>query len=342
MMKLAIVGANGKVGTELCLLYKHDPDTVVIPVIRNFIGSAFLSSHDFECRIADVARIDDARGALSDADMVVIASYVNNPGRAGLAANRAIVENCVQVTKPSCKSIYFSTIRAFGRRVDPNTPRLAFPYEKDRRKRQLEKSFLRTCRRPQKPGIALRLGHVFGANQPRPARLRKLLAEHDVVRVNAVPDRASNVVHTVTVKECIDLFARTDIPLGVYSLVNVPQWTWSEVLEYYNSGARILFEDTQSPRRGLFQRLRTWLMKTAYAQRTRIVGAREFVPPALDRRLVLGVLIQKIRSDVAHLDESHVITIDGHEYAYRPIPGQQLAGLTETRTLLEETPELSF
>ena len=138
-MKLAIVGANGKVGTELCLLYKNDPDTIVIPVVRNIIGAAFLSSRDLDCRIADVTRMDDASSALSEADMVIIASYVQETGRVGLAANRDIVRNCVQVTKPSCKSVYFSTIRAFGRRVDPNAPRLAFPSVPDHRKRQLEK-----------------------------------------------------------------------------------------------------------------------------------------------------------------------------------------------------------
>ena len=157
-----------------------------------------------------------------------------------------------------------------------------------------------------------------------------------------MPDRASNIVHTVTIKECIDQFARTNTPPGVYSLVNVPQWTWSEVMEYYNSGARLLYEDAQSPRKGLFQQFRTWLKDTAYAQRTRIVGAREFIPPALDRRLVFGALTHKFRRDVAHLDESNVTTLEGHEYAYRPIPGQQLPGLTETKILLEEAPELDF
>ena len=115
-----------------------------------------------------------------------------------------------------------------------------------------------------------------------------------------------------------------------------------EVLEYYNSGARLFYENTQLPRKSRFRRLRAWLLDTAYAQRARIAGAREFVPPALDRRLFFGVLTQKLRSEVSHLEESNVITLDGHEYAYRPIPGRQLFGLTETWNLLDNMPKLNF
>ena len=46
-MKLGLIGANGKVGTELCFLLKNDVD--LKPIIRNRLGSVFLKHHGFPC-----------------------------------------------------------------------------------------------------------------------------------------------------------------------------------------------------------------------------------------------------------------------------------------------------
>jgi len=47
-MKLAVVGANGKVGTELCFLLKDEIE--VVPIVRNRLGAIFLNHNGFNCK----------------------------------------------------------------------------------------------------------------------------------------------------------------------------------------------------------------------------------------------------------------------------------------------------
>ena len=56
-MKLALIGANGKVGTELCFLLKNEVEGIK-PIIRNNLGAVFLKFHGFNCTIADIQEKD--------------------------------------------------------------------------------------------------------------------------------------------------------------------------------------------------------------------------------------------------------------------------------------------
>ena len=51
-MKLAVIGANGQVGTELCFLLRENVD--LIPIVRNKLGTIFLKHNGFKCCIADI------------------------------------------------------------------------------------------------------------------------------------------------------------------------------------------------------------------------------------------------------------------------------------------------
>ena len=85
------------------------------------------------------------------------------------------------------------------------------------------------------------MSQVFGENQPRTRYFRDSLSKDKVI-VNVSPEKISNIVHTVTVKDaimkCLD---KKSIP-GIYSLVNNPQWTWKDVFEYYNKKTQIEFK----------------------------------------------------------------------------------------------------
>jgi len=81
-MKFAIVGANGQVGTELCFLLRNE-DLEVVPIVRNKLAAGFLDYHGFDCRIADISDEEDAREALNDIDVIVVAALAS-----GLQARR--------------------------------------------------------------------------------------------------------------------------------------------------------------------------------------------------------------------------------------------------------------
>jgi uncharacterized protein YbjT (DUF2867 family) len=64
-VKIAIVGANGQVGKELCLLFRQNGHDI-IPIVRNKLGASFLIHQNFDCRIADIGEKDQAKKALTD------------------------------------------------------------------------------------------------------------------------------------------------------------------------------------------------------------------------------------------------------------------------------------
>jgi len=123
-MKLGLIGANGNVGTELCFLLKNDVD--LKPIIRNRLGSVFLKHNGFSCTIADISQNKDSKEHLSDIDAVVISSYATDPfsgsqTQSSRKINEQIIKNSVKFSGKDATIIYFSTIRAFSHKIDPNT-----------------------------------------------------------------------------------------------------------------------------------------------------------------------------------------------------------------------------
>ncbi|MGH8211171.1 MAG: NAD(P)H-binding protein, partial [Steroidobacteraceae bacterium] len=77
MLKVGIVGANGQVGAELCLLLAARKDIELIAICRSRSGSAFLRWHGIACRHGRVADQADAARLLSDCDIVVNSSLAS-------------------------------------------------------------------------------------------------------------------------------------------------------------------------------------------------------------------------------------------------------------------------
>ena len=76
------------------------------------------------------------------------------------------------------------------------------------------------------------MSQVFGENQPRTRYFRENLSKEKVI-VRVSPEKISNIVHTVTIKDAIIKCLDPNSQPGIYSLVNNPQWTWKNVIDYY-------------------------------------------------------------------------------------------------------------
>ena len=101
-MKIAIIGANGNVGTELSYLLKDNCD--VIPIVRNRIGSVFLEHHGISCRIGDISNSETAKTLLKDIDVVVNATWVSDrfsgsQNQTSKLINKTIIENSFKYSK---------------------------------------------------------------------------------------------------------------------------------------------------------------------------------------------------------------------------------------------------
>ena len=333
-MNLAIVGGNSKIGTELCFILRRfgiEPT----PVVRNGLGATFLRYHGFQCRIGDVGVDNVAEGLLRDMDTVAIAAYDTHWGKAGRAANKKLVSNCVRYSAPESKVIYFSSIRAYSRKVDKGTPRWWFAPAHDREKRYLESQLFNEARKNARKGFAFRIGHVFGKNQSRTRQLIGRLSASDAITVEVSPDKPSNVLHTVSLAEAITLCMKGSVPAGTYSLVNHPQWTWREVLDYYApTSTKVTLNDRVKPSGGtsLSRRLVRHILGPLIRSGGFGYTLKLVVPDSYRRAYSRDSQLQLIRQEI---DELESTTLRMHEFQYGPAPGKEVPGLSITRDILE-------
>lgn len=341
-MNIAIVGANGQVGTELCFLLRQ-AGVVVVPIVRNRMGAAFLRYHRFPCRIADIGDARDAERALSDADVVVLAAYLwpdmTLSGTLNASMNDRMVEHCVRFSKQDATLFYFSSIRAFSRKVDRSVPLLSLAPLYDKEKRHLERLFHHASRKHRKRSYAFRLGHVFGKHQSLAKSVRSILAHHDTVRVPIDPSLPSNIVHAVTIAHAIMHCHTTSVRPGTYTLVNTPQWTWEDVLRYYNTdGTYVLFEPPLLQHKRTFQ----FIQRVIPQAMRHYARLRRYLPESVDQHLQYVYRKKNILAEITMLETGVTLRLSG--FTYREAPGPFIPGLLETKQLLktDDIPDAVF
>jgi nucleoside-diphosphate-sugar epimerase len=339
------------VGTELCFLFRKDGLNVV-PIVRNRIGAIFLDYHGFNCRIAEIANENDAKNTLSDIDIVVVATLAfdsGGPTRRSRRINDAVMQNSIRFCMDHAKIVFLSSIRAFSGKVHEHTSRFQLSPPYDVEKRHGEKILFRTCENEGKVGHALRLGHVFGRNQPRTRNIVDLLSARAEIHFQVSADRPSNALHTPTLKEAIMICAVSDLKGGTYSVVNSPQWTWRDVFDHYRRSTEVVFHGDPEKRNLYFIKLSRAMdavfrfMRTQSVRQTlfgsegerRFSPLRLYLPTCLEQYLRCKYIRARASSEVKELEEVSAPIYLG-EFGYRPIPGPFIPGLSETKILLDD------
>ncbi|MCH7647579.1 MAG: sugar nucleotide-binding protein [Thaumarchaeota archaeon] len=331
-MKIAVIGANGNVGTELCYLLKDDCD--LIPIVRNRIGSVFLEHNDMRCRIADISKPNDAKKVLSDVDIVVNSAWVadrfsGSQNQSSRLINKEIIENSVKFSKKDATIIYLSTIRAFAHKVDPTTSKF-WPPRYDVEKQYLEKILISQIAKNKKKGIVFRCGHVFGDGQPNTRLIKKILETNNELTISVSPNTLSNVLHIVTLKDAILKCVNKEIKSGIYSLVNNPQWTWKEIFNFYNNSCKLKFTKYKQK----YFSLSESLYKILKINKKYLIPILYRAPKKIEPRIIKELSMRKFRSEISKLNLEEFFTIGN--FAYKQIPGPFLNGLEDTKKLLQD------
>ena len=340
-MKLGLIGANGNVGTELCFILKNDFE--LKPITRNRLGSIFLKHHGFACTVADIAQAEDAKEHLSNVNVVVISSYATDPfsgsqTQSSRKINEQIIKNSVKFSAKDATIIYFSTIRAFSHQIDPNTSHFWTRPGYDKEKKHLENLFVTECKKNKKRGFALRLGHVFGKNQPRTREFIKIFSKKEIL-VRVSPDKKSNVVHVVTIKDAIMRCLDLKMKPGVYSVVNNPQWTWQDVFNYYKKPDTVIeyksLQDStpESDYVVVEPPFNSSFWKLLKSNKKYLSPIRYYLPSKFDAEIQKKLSIKKMMQAISSLKNEE--TFYSSEFSYNPIPGPFLHGLNNTKELLK-------
>jgi nucleoside-diphosphate-sugar epimerase len=235
MIRLAVVGANGQVGAELCLMLASRKDVELVPICRNRSGSAFLRWHGIACRHGRVADPAHAARLLGDCDVIVNSSLASGAPAQIRRIENQIIQNIFRHSKDSATIIHFSTQSVYGDPRPNRWVRWCNPY--GRAKLATERIVRLQSRCTRKPAFILRLGHVCGLLQEISNTIRASIRARSAYL--PMENCSSNTVYTAAIIGAIaQIVARRATP-DTYDLMNTPRWTWREVYEYEAAGCEL-------------------------------------------------------------------------------------------------------
>lgn len=338
MRKVALIGANGQVGAELCLLLARMADIELVPICRNRTGSAFLRLSGIACRHGRVADPSEAPGLIGDCDVIVNCALGTGTPAQIRAFDRNLLRNLFAYSRADAVIIHFSTVMVHG---DPRPgPRLRLRNPYGRAKLAAERRVRAESVRTRKPGYTLRLGHVCGPLQNITEKIRREISAGPVPFPSE--DVASNTVYTVTIIDALQsILARKERP-GAYDLMNVPQWTWSQVYEFEsrNVGNEFTREVVTAPKpagptRGLAQWLRGRFSAAARIDliRQSLEKILALAPQEMNDRAQASWFKVRARAEIGALLQ---IRVPAAELSWVRLDVNCLTALHETRALLEE------
>lgn len=336
---IGVIGANGQVGSEVCLYLSVWPDVRAVPICRNRFGSTLLRRAGLECRHGAVDSAESARSLLEGCDL--IADFSLPGGLAGefRSASRRTLENVILHGPPRRPFVYASSMMAFGMPAGGHRFRrhLLAHTVYGANKRWAERCARRLGERAGRPVYVLRIGQVHGELQAVSRAWLESLRDEPAV-VAAGP---SYSVFAGTIAEALVQIAAGRERPGTYTLVSSPPWTWREVHEYYCARAGIAQEirGDPPPTRPAFASLRAAFERVqSFAIRHRDLAAGYVLPrfPVLEARAMSWHLRRQARAEIAALEgptAAPSVPYSG------PIPGPFLRSLSDSRKTLEPRAE---
>lgn len=314
MKRIAILGANGQVGSEVTLRLRGIEGMEVVPIARNVSGSAFLRLNGIQCRHGRISNSAEARELIGDCDMVVNFALSNTgTPRVDREANRQIIRSVVASAKPGAPILFASTIMVYAPAM-----KFWFPDSYGLEKLVSERMFRRLCRATNHPAFVFRLGHVMGDLQNI---TRKICSEVRGGKV-ALPHqgvRASNTVFTASIVEAIVQAANGSATPGTYDLITSPQWTWFQVYNYYAAQLNLPLQlahaeevrDSNSgsgSAGGVTRRFLQYLLNH-HAVTERLTFLLAFLPRSVNQRMYLRYLQTRALTEINALRQSEKIDL---------------------------------
>jgi len=335
MKRIAIIGANGQVGSEVSLLLSMMPDVEVVPVCRTEIGSAFLRKAGLPVRHAKPVERDEMRRVLEGCDVVADFSLPVGAASEVRASMKQIIPNLAEAAPPGVPLVYLSSITAFGF-ANFRQPLKYYQFSRNvygSCKRFGEHLARSSAAKTGRPAFVLRVGVVHGELQAFSRKIRQQVRTAGDVAVS-VPDCESYAVFAVTITEALVAIARGLEEPGTYTMLPNPGVRWKNLHEWYcrragiEPNVRLLGPDPEpSAMSKLAQGVIGPVKRLGIAGKDVVAGYLTAVLPALERKLRTLYHIQSADQEIGSGLRASQYRPYGNNHTV--FPGRRLGHLTE-------------
>jgi nucleoside-diphosphate-sugar epimerase len=300
-MRIAILGANGQVASEVTAMLAGVEGIDVRPISRSRGGSAFLRRQGIAVLHGDVSDRARATEMLAGADVVANFALASGSPVEALTRNSTIIRRSFEASSPKAVVVFFSTLSVHGQ-YDATGKRFDTFYGDMKIKN--EKLVAMLAKRMGRKAYILRLGQVAGDWQGISQQIRHGVQAGRVACPD--PDRASNVTFTNMIAEALLVVGRGNAGRpGLYDLVNQPQWSWRQVCQYEADklGLPLNLEVLPTGARARRSVKHVTLgMIQALGLRERVLRAAAVLPADLSGRLRADFFASRARSEIAGLN----------------------------------------
>jgi dTDP-4-dehydrorhamnose reductase len=339
--RIGILGANGQVGSEVCLLLSQMEGVEPVPICRNSVGAAFLRRCGLDVRLGKADSEKNSREVLEGLDVVADFSLPAGSSSHVRTQIKQTIGNVIRFAPLGVPFVYLSSILAFGN-PDFHAPLRNYRVSGSAygsTKRYAESLASALSNRHKRPLYLFRVGVVHGDLQ---AATRQALKD---LRASAestayLPDCESYTVFAYSIAEALKSVAyQSDVP-GLYTLVSNPGWSWKDLHDYLVDSADInqpivLMAKQKNDSAGLTSHLR-WAVFAGLRRRKEFInGYIGAVSPKLEQQMRATYHMRNAAAEIARGEE---------ECRYMPFfnnftvyPGKRMQGISDSRVTMWES-----
>ena len=302
-MTIGIIGGSSQVGSSVAYYLKNYSDVNFKCFVRSSYSQVFFDLLNIAYEKFDINNSMELKHKLEECDTVLDFSFPTGQLSGIPDAIDNILTHVISSMQPGATFIYMSSIMAYGMDANEKFIRNTFfshtPYAFIKRKAEA-----RCLALGKKFGINaynFRLGQVHGFLQSVNTSFREKLKDKKVVFIDGSPGDLTNTVFINTIAEAILNFSKEKHSPGTYTLVNNPQWTLTQLYEFY-----IKFYDIQTS----LQFIPSFPNSTSLNFKSKVFGKLKKYRPLLESYFLIKFpkLSSRIKGKYRELEIANIVS----------------------------------
>jgi nucleoside-diphosphate-sugar epimerase len=341
MKRVGIIGANGQVGSEVCLLLSQMNGVRPVPICRNPVGATFLRRCGLDVRLGAADSEKNSRELLEDLDLVADFSLPAGSSSYVRSQINQTIGNVVRFAPPGVPFVYLSSILAYGN-PDFHSPLRNYRVSGSAygsTKRYAEQLAYKLSKRHRRPAYLFRVGVVHGELQAATRQAVKDLKASAGLTAY-VPNCESYTVFAYSIAEALVSAAYQNDASGLYTLVSNPGWSWRELHQYLADKAgvyqpMVLLKPQTSQSAGWKSRLKRSAFGALRSRKEFLNGYIGAVSPTLEQQMRATYHMRNAAAEISRGDS---------EARYKPyfenfsvFPGKRLKGISDSRVTMQKS-----